>query len=1079
MNFGYLAPSFVPDETVSFARIWQQLQDDASLLKHLRGLTRHHGAKARHESVAAYLHYLHRETGLNAAEARQLLALPPRGLTFQYPLLGDPAFTARPRLLPESELEQLGTIIDTWPPPEPLPAPPPLQSSAAAATGYDILSQASALLGRLSPTKTDDSPQAQRDMFASDEIGAIKWLLECGKLPFFDLADALHADPRSLAAALEAQGVDPNVMPWPDDWAAHDKEREIEAYLSNGYLHKTSPPVVLAAMDLWNREPPLAPADIADALSRRFNKYWAGQPISVGTVYLLRRQFDDRTIHTHNGEEHRIEMPPRRREWQRPTDHTSPDSVLAKSAPEVLMHLEQLWAQQPKLTLDVIAARLTEKFGRHWRTPISPVTVSSYARDFDGETLIVGGQPHRLSMPSRFTHRKPKRVRVRTVVKTNPHLLLAIEELWRQDPPLTAASIAAAVNQKFSAGSGHVAINNISVLRYAERYHGQELMIDGQPHIFNMPKRSATRQPTSKAPARRRDVIDLSAPAQVAQSWGSVLLDLANQGLTPTDLVAELERQGFTDIPADQLSRAIGAFYKPPSPDTAVHVQAYQGKRSKKRGRRVKAAPGSVEELRELRARRPVPPTLAESRPGPPRDEMAWLAGQLLANPKDRASGATAPFDWDRLDRVFTPYVVGGDPALATRFKAVITDCLLPPPGTTRLYGHPHDSARLAAGAAVPNHLADSLAERRQWLQHRKDKVAPNQTNEANAGRLTRTRTPLATLGPGDSLSDLKTLAPTAMSLRDWHTLFPNRILAEAEITSDNVLGKGEHNAKLGGPHIVAGHLTGLRLMTVTLAERNTCPIGCDQGDICYGNGMQYGNRFPSGKTFTDMQRMAVEQIVDAGGRVVLRKHALGDYDSLDYVEADEQLLTANPGALDYWIITRQLPSWHPMAYLNFNKRMTVKDFEASTAIGDRLFEMQLRWQHNVQLWFSSQLPLPGNVVTLYENPFDILTPEQQAPLFMDYQGLGKICPAEITDPAKAARIAEIHARQRAANPDIVTATLQGATGRKETCADCTYCLSPMPGRRDALVVVAHGGGSDGGHGRLAGQLRQLRKLHA
>lgn len=109
------------------------------------------------------------------------------------------------------------------------------------------------------------------------------------------------------------------------------------------------------------------------------------------------------------------------------------------------------------------------------------------------------------------------------------------------------------------------------------------------------------------------------------------------------------------------------------------------------------------------------------------------------------------------------------------------------------------------------------------------------------------------------------------------------------------LLKPGLHSPKLG--NIVAkGRWRGMRLFSLTLEERRTCPPACTHWRDCYGNHMQWAARQPHGQELVDG---LARELAVLGGKhksgFVVRLHVLGDFYSVPYVEAWRGWLVKHP----------------------------------------------------------------------------------------------------------------------------------------------------------------------------------------
>ncbi len=101
---------------------------------------------------------------------------------------------------------------------------------------------------------------------------------------------------------------------------------------------------------------------------------------------------------------------------------------------------------------------------------------------------------------------------------------------------------------------------------------------------------------------------------------------------------------------------------------------------------------------------------------------------------------------------------------------------------------------------------------------------------------------------------------------------------------------KRSRNSKLGRK-VNKGRWRGMPIYTVTLPERRTCPAYCEQWEICYGNNMPFAHRIdplPDPDLFIERVQEEVAALSYKHRRTgfVVRLHVLGDFFSVEYVEA-------------------------------------------------------------------------------------------------------------------------------------------------------------------------------------------------
>lgn len=639
--------------------------------------------------------------------------------------------------------------------------------------------------------------------------------------------------------------------------------------------------------------------------------------------------------------------------------------------------------------------------------------------------------------------------------KKSPEVLIELEKLWNTED-LYLIDIVAKLNEKFIDRWNGLLISKSYVSIIAKQFDGKKILYRGEERLLTMQSKKGLHAVGRSRPSSAPEIqAPVALPADTARdaTWQAVLVAAAQQGLGLIDAARLLREKGFSDIPPAELRTTLQELFMPkPDPlQQRLPMELPRHNLPRKTNRYT---------LIDTRHQGQSSATngLAASRPGPDRHQMDWLATQLQASAEDRANGAVEAFDWQRFEDVFLPYVIENDAGLRARLIELVKEYINPAPNTTRLYGYPFPN-EMMPDMGMPSALRATQPARRAWLEAARARAA-NKINEANVGRVSTTRVPLDTINGDFDPGMINIPGLDSDTMRLWQPKFVSRVVPAADV--DDVLSRGDYNSKLGN-YVTVGGLAGFQIMTINLAERSTCDIGCAVGDMCFGNGMHMANRIMPDATYYDKLRSSVRgwrQKRRVGladyNPLLIRAHTLGDFYEPEYVDVLDELTAEAPGHTAWWIITARLHSKHPMAYLDFWGRKTVADFNHSTAIGDRILALQLKYPYNVQAFFSSQLPFPGSFTTLFENPLHILSPEQQRPLFMRMPH-GVVCPAEIEDPEKAAHIAEIHARQRAARPNITEATLQGATGRVDTCGDCGYCEAPMPGKRPPVLVTAHG----------------------
>ena len=122
-------------------------------------------------------------------------------------------------------------------------------------------------------------------------------------------------------------------------------------------------------------------------------------------------------------------------------------------------------------------------------------------------------------------------------------------------------------------------------------------------------------------------------------------------------------------------------------------------------------------------------------------------------------------------------------------------------------------------------------------------------------------------------------------------TLYQKSIKQDAK---NGILKKGSNNAKLGFK-ITSQKWTGKRLYSLTLVERETCPISCHHWNDCYGNNMPFAHRF-SNPNMDSILEKEIETLLEKHKEgIVIRLHVLGDFYSKEYVQFWLEMLEKHP----------------------------------------------------------------------------------------------------------------------------------------------------------------------------------------
>jgi len=108
------------------------------------------------------------------------------------------------------------------------------------------------------------------------------------------------------------------------------------------------------------------------------------------------------------------------------------------------------------------------------------------------------------------------------------------------------------------------------------------------------------------------------------------------------------------------------------------------------------------------------------------------------------------------------------------------------------------------------------------------------------------------------------------------------------------VLKPGSNNKKLGFK-VTASKWKGKRLYSLTLVERETCPISCHHWDDCYGNNMPFAHRFSTIGLLPKIEEEVQTLLIKHKEGIVIRLHVLGDFMTTDYVSFWERMLFDHP----------------------------------------------------------------------------------------------------------------------------------------------------------------------------------------
>ena len=103
---------------------------------------------------------------------------------------------------------------------------------------------------------------------------------------------------------------------------------------------------------------------------------------------------------------------------------------------------------------------------------------------------------------------------------------------------------------------------------------------------------------------------------------------------------------------------------------------------------------------------------------------------------------------------------------------------------------------------------------------------------------------------------------------------------------------KVSSNDKLG-KKVVKGPWKNSTFLTLTLTERETCPVSCLHWNDCYGNGMRFAHRMDVVGLMEAIERELSE--LNPEKFYTIRLHVLGDFFSPEYVEFWGRMLDTFP----------------------------------------------------------------------------------------------------------------------------------------------------------------------------------------
>lgn len=113
-------------------------------------------------------------------------------------------------------------------------------------------------------------------------------------------------------------------------------------------------------------------------------------------------------------------------------------------------------------------------------------------------------------------------------------------------------------------------------------------------------------------------------------------------------------------------------------------------------------------------------------------------------------------------------------------------------------------------------------------------------------------------------------------------TVFMNSKLTSMNPLESKCVLKQSSNDKLG-KKVEKGAWKDFIFLTLTLIERETCPISCPHWFDCYGNNLHRSHRFNTNGLMEAIERDL--EALNPKKNYVIRLHVLGDFYSVEYVE--------------------------------------------------------------------------------------------------------------------------------------------------------------------------------------------------
>ncbi|WP_270374956.1 GP88 family protein [Marinicauda sp. Alg238-R41] len=135
-------------------------------------------------------------------------------------------------------------------------------------------------------------------------------------------------------------------------------------------------------------------------------------------------------------------------------------------------------------------------------------------------------------------------------------------------------------------------------------------------------------------------------------------------------------------------------------------------------------------------------------------------------------------------------------------------------------------------------------------------------------------------------------LADDHPAVVEGRPLFQNAVHASV---SPRLLVDGKNSRKIG--HVIGkGRWRGMKVFTLTLEERRTCPRSCEHWGDCYGNAMHWARRHIADPALESrLEAEVAEKAREHPQGFVVRLHVLGDFYNVGYVLLWCRLLKRHP----------------------------------------------------------------------------------------------------------------------------------------------------------------------------------------